>query len=153
MSKIVPCLWFDGQAEEATHYYVSVFERAEILSIDRVGDDQRVLTTSFVLDGQEFMAINGGPQFHFTEATSFLVRCKSQAEIDRLWDTLLADGGHVLDCGWLKDKYGLPWQIVPAIMLEMLGDADRERAGRVMQAMLQMVKMDIPTLERAWAGD
>ncbi len=151
--KIVPCLWFDGQAEEATRFYVSVFENSEILGINRIGEEGQVLTTSFRLRGQEFMALNGGPEFRFTEATSFFVNCESQEEVDRLWNTLTADGGEESQCGWLKDKYGLSWQIIPTALMEMIGDPDRERANRVMQAMLQMQKIDVPTLERAYAGD
>lgn len=150
--KIVPCLWFDGQAEEATRYYVSVFEDAEILDINRIGDEGQVLTTSFRIAGQEYMALNGGPEFHFTEATSFFVRCADQAEVDYYWNTLTADGGEESQCGWLKDKYGLSWQIIPNALVEMVSDSDRERADRVMQALLQMVKIDIPTLERAYEG-
>lgn len=150
--KIVPCLWFDGQAEEATRYYVSLFENSEILSINRVGEEGNVLTTSFRLDGQEFMALNGGPEFRFTEATSFFVNCESQEEVDRLWASLTADGGEESQCGWLKDKYGLSWQIIPSALMELMGDPDRERANRVMQAMLQMTKIDVPTLVRAYEG-
>lgn len=150
--KIVPCLWFDGQAEEATRYYVSLFENSEILSINRVGEEGNVLTTSFQLDGQEFMALNGGPEFRFTEATSFFVNCESQEEVDRLWASLTADGGEESQCGWLKDKYGLSWQIIPSALMELMGDPDRERANRVMQAMLQMTKIDVPTLVRAYEG-
>lgn len=151
--KIVPCLWFDGQAEEATRFYVSVFEDSEILGVQRIGDEGTVLTTSFRLSGQEFMALDGGPEFRFTEATSMFVKCESQAEVDRLWDTLTANGGEESQCGWLKDKYGLSWQIIPNALMEMMLDPDRERANRVLQAMLQMQKIDVPTLERAYAGD
>lgn len=150
--KIVPCLWFDGQAEEAARYYVSVFKDGEILDVLRTGDEGQVLTANFRIAGQEYMALNGGPEFSFSEATSFFVRCADQAEVDYFWNTLTADGGEESQCGWLKDKYGLSWQIVPNALVEMMSDPDRERANRVMQALLQMVKIDIPTLERAYAG-
>ncbi|HMM43402.1 MAG TPA: VOC family protein [Thermomicrobiales bacterium] len=150
--KIVPCLWFDGQAEEATRYYVSVFEDAEILDIHRIGDEGQVLTTSFRIAGQEYMALNGGPEFRFSEATSFFVRCADQEEVDYFWNTLTADGGEESQCGWLKDKFGLSWQIIPNALVELVSDPDRERANRVMQALLQMTKIDIPTLERAYEG-
>lgn len=150
--KIVPCLWFDGQAEEATRYYVSVFEDAEILDIHRIGDEGQVLTTSFRIAGQEYMALNGGPEFRFSEATSFFVRCADQEEVDYFWNTLTADGGEESQCGWLKDKFGLSWQIIPNALVELVSDPDRERANRVMQALLQMTKIDVPTLERAYEG-
>ena len=150
--KIVPCLWFDGQAEEATRYYVSVFEDAEILDIHRIGDEGQVLTTSFRIAGQEYMALNGGPEFRFSEATSFFVRCADQEEVDYFWNTLTADGGEESQCGWLKDKFGLSWQIIPNALVELVSDPDRERANRVMQALLQMTKIDAPTLERAYEG-
>jgi predicted 3-demethylubiquinone-9 3-methyltransferase (glyoxalase superfamily) len=152
--KITPFLWFDDNAEEATHFYVSIFKNSEVLSINRMGDagpggQGTVLTTSFRLDGQEFVALNGGPMFKFTEAVSFVIDCKSQEEVDDLWEKLSA-GGETSQCGWLKDKFGLSWQVIPSVLSEMLGDQDAERANRVMQAMLQMTKIDIPKLQEAY---
>ncbi len=152
--KVTPFLWFDDNAEEATNFYVSVFKNSEVLSIDRYGDAGpgaagTVMITSFRLDGQEFMALNGGPHFKFTEAVSFLIDCGSQDEVDELWEKL-ADGGETSQCGWLKDKFGLSWQVVPSVLGEMLQDEDRERANRVMQAMLQMTKIDIAKLQHAY---
>jgi predicted 3-demethylubiquinone-9 3-methyltransferase (glyoxalase superfamily) len=151
MQKIVPFLWFDSQAEEAMNYYASVFPDSEVVSVMR-GPDGKVLTGTVRLAGQEFMALNGGPQFKFTEAVSLFVRCETQAEVDRLWATLTADGGEESQCGWLKDKYGLSWQIIPNRLGELLGDPDPERAGRAMQAMLGMRKIDVAGLEKAAAG-
>jgi predicted 3-demethylubiquinone-9 3-methyltransferase (glyoxalase superfamily) len=152
--KITPFLWFDNQAEEAMNFYVSVFEDAEVLDVSRYGEagpgpEGSVMVATFRLAGQEFMALNGGPQFTFTEAVSFLIDCKSQEEVDYYWDKL-AEGGEPGPCGWLKDKFGLSWQVVPSVLGEMLGDEDRERANRVMQAMLQMTKIDIAKLEQAY---
>lgn len=154
--KITPFLWFDGQAEEAMQFYVSIFKNSKIGSVNRYGDggpgvSGTVMSATFQLDGQEFMALNGGPQFPFTEAISFYVSCQTQSEVDELWDKLCA-GGTPSQCGWLKDKYGLSWQIIPVALGQMLSDTDPEKAGRVMQAMLQMQKIDIQTLERAYAG-
>jgi predicted 3-demethylubiquinone-9 3-methyltransferase (glyoxalase superfamily) len=151
MQKIVPFLWFDCQAEEAMNYYASVIPDSEVVSVMR-GPDGKVLTGTVRLAGQEFMALNGGPQFRFTEAISLFVRCETQAEVDRLWATLTADGGEESQCGWLKDKYGLSWQIIPNRLGELLGDPDPERAGRAMQAMLGMRKIDVAGLEKAAAG-
>jgi predicted 3-demethylubiquinone-9 3-methyltransferase (glyoxalase superfamily) len=151
MQKIVPFLWFDSQAEEAMNYYASVIPDSEVVSVTR-GPDGKVLTGTVRLAGQEFMALNGGPQFEFTEAISLFVRCETQAEVDRLWATLTADGGEESQCGWLKDKYGLSWQIIPNRLGELLGDPDPERAGRAMQAMLGMRKLDVAGLEKAAAG-
>jgi predicted 3-demethylubiquinone-9 3-methyltransferase (glyoxalase superfamily) len=153
--KIRPFLWFDDQAEEATKYYVSIFRNSEMLSINRYGEagpggEGTVMTTTFRLDGQEFMALNGGPHFHFTEAISFFIDCDSQEEVDELWEKL-STGGETSQCGWLKDKYGLSWQVIPRVLGEMLQDPDRERANRVMQAMLQMTKIDIAKLKEAYA--
>jgi predicted 3-demethylubiquinone-9 3-methyltransferase (glyoxalase superfamily) len=153
--KITPFLWFDDQAEEATKYYVSIFKNSEILSINRYGEagpgsEGTVMTTTFRLDGQEFMALNGGPHFRFTEAISFFIDCDSQEEVDELWEKLSA-GGETSQCGWLKDKYGLSWQVIPRVLGEMLQDPDRERANRVMQAMLEMTKIDIAKLKEAYA--
>ena len=156
MQKITPFLWFDDNAEEAMEFYVSIFESAKVLNVARYGDagpgpKGKVMTARFRLEGQEFVALNGGPHFKFTEAISFVVDCKNQQEVDRLW-TKLTDGGTPSQCGWLKDKFGLSWQIVPSALPRMLGDKDPEKAGRVMKAMLQMSKIDIAALERAYAG-
>jgi predicted 3-demethylubiquinone-9 3-methyltransferase (glyoxalase superfamily) len=150
MQKVVPFLWFDDQAEEAMNYYVSVFPDSRILNVSR--HDGKVVTGSFQLAGQEFMALNGGPQFKFTEAISLFVKCKDQTEVDALWAKLTADGGEESQCGWLKDKYGLSWQIIPDALGELLGDKDPARAGRAMQAMLQMRKIDVAGLQRAADG-
>ena len=152
--KITPFLWFDANAEEATNFYVSIFKNSEVLSINRIGDagpaaEGTVLTTSFRLDGQEFMTLNGGPHFKFTEAISFFIDCDSQDEIDELWEKL-SEGGETSQCGWLKDKFGLSWQVIPSVLGEMLHDEDREKADRVMQAMLQMTKIDIAKLKHAY---
>jgi len=152
--KIKPCLWFDTNAEEATNFYVSVFKNSEVQSMSRYGEggpmpEGTVLVTNFSLDGQEFMALNGGPHFKFTEATSFIIDCTSQDEVDYYWDRL-SEGGEPSQCGWLKDKFGLSWQVVPRILGELLQDKDPEKAGRVMQAMLQMTKIDIAKLKEAY---
>lgn len=157
MQKIVPFLWFDDQAEEAMQYYVSIFPDSKVLSVQRYeaeapGRSGRVVTASFQLAGQEFMALNGGPQFKFTEAISLFVNCETQEEVDRLWDRL-TDGGEESRCGWLKDRYGVSWQIIPTVLGELLQDPDPERAGRTMQAMLQMRKIDIAALQAAHAGE
>jgi predicted 3-demethylubiquinone-9 3-methyltransferase (glyoxalase superfamily) len=153
--KITPCLWFDNQAEEATNYYVSLFKDSEVLSVSRYGEGGpgepgTVLVTTFRIAGLEFMALNGGPEFRFTEATSLYIDCDSQEEVDFYWNTFIEDGGEPSQCGWLKDKYGLSWQVIPSILTELLGDADRERANRVMQAMLQMTKIDVAELQAAY---
>jgi predicted 3-demethylubiquinone-9 3-methyltransferase (glyoxalase superfamily) len=156
-NQITPCLWFDDRIEEAVNFYISVFG-GEIRAISRYGEavpqmKGKVLTIVFRLKDQEFMALNGGPQFKFTEAVSFMVRCEGQAEVDRYWNTLTADGGEESQCGWLKDKYGLSWQIVPSVMPRLIGDAaNPEKATRAMQAMMQMKKLDIAALEKAYAG-
>lgn len=154
MYDITPCLWFDRQGEEAAGYYVSIFENSEILEISRYGEGAPLpagtaLVVTFSIDGRKFMALNGGPAFTFNEAVSFYVNAETQAEIDRLWSALTRDGGEPGQCGWLKDKYGVSWQIVPPILTELLSDPDREKAGRVMQAMLGMGKLDIAELEAA----
>ena len=154
MPKITPFLWFDGQAEEAAQFYTSIFENSKIESVTRYGDvgpgpKGTVMTVAFQLDGQEFVALNGGPQFPFTEAVSFVVNCATQKEIDYFWDKLSA-GGQQIECGWLKDKYGLSWQIVPAELSKMLQDPDPDTTNRVMQAVLQMKKPDIQRLEQAY---
>ena len=154
MQKITPFLWFDDKAEEAMNFYVSVFENSKVVSINRYGEAGpgpagSVMTASFVLYGQEFVALNGGPHFKFSPAISFVVNCTTQEEVDELWAKLSA-GGKEVQCGWLEDKYGLSWQIVPTVLIEMLNDADPVKANRVMQAMLQMVKIDIAGLRRAY---
>ena len=149
MHKISPFLWFDSQAEEAMNFYVSIFKNSKVLNVAR-GPDGKAFTVSFQLEDQEFMALNAGPQFKFTEAISFFVNCQTQAEVDELWSKLTANGGEESRCGWLKDKYGLSWQIVPTALGEMLADPDPEKAGRVMQAMLQMSKIEIDGLQRAY---
>ena len=154
MQKITPFLWFDGKAEEAMNFYSSIFKNSKIGRITRYGDagpgpKGAVMSGTFQLDGQEFMALNGGPQFKFTEAISFFVNCETQEEVDELWEKL-SDGGQKSRCGWLKDKYGLSWQIIPSALGEMLGDKDPEKSRWVMKAMLQMDKIDIKGLEQAY---
>lgn len=154
MRKITPCLWFDNQAEEAMNFYVSLFKNSRILSLTRYGEggpgpQGTIMTASFQLDGQELMALNGGPYFKFTEAISLFVNCETQAEVDELWDKL-SEGGEKEQCGWLKDRYGLSWQIVPTALGEMLGDPDPRKSQNVMQAMLKMTKIDIDTLRHAY---
>jgi predicted 3-demethylubiquinone-9 3-methyltransferase (glyoxalase superfamily) len=149
MKKITPFLWFDHQAVEAMDLYVSIFKNSKVLE-KRPGPDGSVMSVRFELDGQEIAAFNAGPQFKFTEAISFFVNCETQEEVDELWTKLTADGGEESMCGWLKDKYGLSWQIVPRALGELLADEDAEKAGRVMQAMLGMQKIDIAGLQRAY---
>ena len=154
MQKITPFLWFDDKAEEATNFYVSIFKNAKVGSINRWGEGGpgpkgTVMSTTFQLDGQEFMALNGGPHFTFSPAISFFVNCQTQEEVDELWERLSA-GGEKLHCGWLKDKYGVSWQIIPTALGEMLQDKDPEKSKRVMQAMLKMNKIDIGTLMQAY---
>jgi predicted 3-demethylubiquinone-9 3-methyltransferase (glyoxalase superfamily)/uncharacterized protein YndB with AHSA1/START domain len=151
MQKITPFLWFDTQAEEAANFYVSIFKNSKITKSMR-GPDGKMLTVGFELDGQHFTALNGGPHFKFTEAISFVVDCKSQAEVDELWEKLIADGGSPSQCGWLKDKYGVSWQITPTVLIELVTDPDKEKAGRVFQAMMQMGKIDIAKLLAAAKG-
>jgi len=153
MQKITPFLWFDGNAEEAMNFYVSIFKDSKVLGITRYGEGGpgpkgTVLTAGFQLNGQTFTALNGGPKFKFTEAISFVVHCKSQEEVDYYWDKLSA-GGQQQQCGWLKDQFGLSWQIVPDILIELMQDKDPKKSERVMQAMLKMTKMDIEKLEEA----
>ncbi len=157
MSKISPCLWFDGEAEEAANFYVSLLPDSRIEKVQRNPVDTRsgkagtVLVVDFTLAGQRFMALNGGTRFEYTHAVSFKIDCADQAEVDRLWDTL-SDGGQVEQCGWLKDRYGVSWQIVPAALVQYLGGPDRAGAQRAMEAMLGMVKLDIAGLKRAYEG-
>lgn len=152
--KITPFLWFDSEAEEAASLYTSVFKNSRIVNIARYGKGSpgpagKVMTVTFELDGQEFIALNGGPEFKFSEAISFLVHCETQAEVDYLWEKLSADGEEG-QCGWLKDKFGVSWQIVPNILGEMLSDEDAEKAKRVTMAMLQMKRLDIAILRQAY---
>jgi predicted 3-demethylubiquinone-9 3-methyltransferase (glyoxalase superfamily) len=155
MQKITPCLWFDTDGEEAATFYTSVFKHSRILSISLYGEAGprpagSVMTVSFELDGQSFVALNGGPDFTFNEAISFQVSCESQEEVDHFWDRL-SEGGQEGPCGWLKDRYGVSWQVVPAALGELLGDPDPEKAQRAMKAMLQMSKIDIEALRQAAA--
>jgi len=150
MPSITPFLWFDTQAEEAMNFYASVFKRSKVLSVNRA--QGKVMSVEFELEGQKFMALNAGPMYKFTEAVSFFVACETQAEIDDLWDRLTAEGGSPSRCGWLKDKFGLSWQIIPTALGRLLNDKDPGRAGRVMNAMLQMNKLDIGQLQRAYDG-
>lgn len=149
MQKITPFLWFDGNAEEAVTHYVSIFKNSRVVNVSRQGE--RVLSLTFELEGQQFMALNGGPQFKFTEALSLFVSCETQAEVDELW-ARLGSGGQAGRCGWLKDKFGLSWQVIPTALGQMLQDQDPARAGRVVQAMLQMDKIDVAGLRRAYDG-
>jgi predicted 3-demethylubiquinone-9 3-methyltransferase (glyoxalase superfamily) len=154
MQKISPFLWFNDQAEEAMNFYVSIFKNSKIVSLSRYGDagpgpKGQVMVGVFELEGQRFMALNGGPQFHFTEAISLYVDCETQAEVDELWAKLTA-GGQESRCGWLKDKFGLSWQIIPKALGQMMADKDPEKAKRVMIAMLKMSKIDIAALKRAY---
>ncbi|OLC25078.1 MAG: hypothetical protein AUH37_02835 [Candidatus Nitrososphaera sp. 13_1_40CM_48_12] len=157
MQKISPFLWFDDQAEEAVNFYTSIFKNSKILNVTRYGEvgpgpKDSVMTVAFQLEGQEFMALNGGPHFKFTEAISFVVKCKTQEEVDDLWEKLSEGGGEKIQCGWLKDKYGVSWQIVPTILGEMISDPNRAKSQRVMEAMLKMKKIEIEGLKRAYAG-
>jgi predicted 3-demethylubiquinone-9 3-methyltransferase (glyoxalase superfamily) len=157
MQKITPFLWFDRQAEEAARFYVSIFNNSRILKTVRYGEagpgpTGAVMTVAFELNGVPFTALNGGPLFHFSEAISFVVNCQSQAEVDSLWEKLSA-GGQPGRCGWLKDKYGLSWQVVPTVLPVLLSDPDAAKAQRTMRAMLKMDKLDIAVLEKAHSGD
>ena len=154
MQKIIPFLWFDGKAEEATNFYVSIFKNSKVVNVRRYGEagpgqKGTVMTTIFQIEGQEFYALNGGPHFTFSPAISFFVNCETQQEVDELWDKLSA-GGETQRCGWLKDKFGLSWQIIPSILGKLLHDKDPEKSRRVMEAMLQMHKIDIDALKRAY---
>jgi predicted 3-demethylubiquinone-9 3-methyltransferase (glyoxalase superfamily) len=152
---IAPCLWFNNNAEEAANYYVSVFKDSKVLHVDRYNDvgpdpDAPVVFIEFQINGQPFQAINGGPIFTFSEAISFAIECETQDEVDYYWNTLIQDGGEPSQCGWLKDKFGVSWQIVPAMLNRLLRDADRVRAGQAMRQMLQMSKLDIAELQAAF---
>ena len=157
MQKITPFLWFDGEAEDAANLYTSIFENSQILSVMRFGEtgpgpEGAVMSVTFELEGQEFIALNGGPQFKFTEAISFMVKCETQEEIDNYWEKL-SEGGEKQGPGWLKDKYGLSWQIVPSILDGLLNDPDPNKSQRVMQAMMQMNKLDIEKLKQSYKGE
>lgn len=157
MQKIVPCLWFDNEAEEAMNFYTSVFKNSKKGKIEYYGEVGRrpagtVLTASFELNGMEFLALNGGPHFKFTEAVSFQIPCDSQEEVDYYWDKLIEGGGQPSQCGWLKDKFGLSWQVFPTILPKLLGDPDKAKANRAMQAMMQMGKIDTAKIEQAAKG-
>jgi len=161
MQKITPFLWFDNQAEEAVKFYTSIFKDSKIGKITRYGEagekvagrpSGSVMTIDFEVEGQKFTALNGGPQFKFTESISFVVNCGTQEEVDYFWDKLTADGGQESQCGWLKDKFGLSWQVVPTVLIDMLHDKDSRKSEHVMQAMLQMQKIDIKKLKAAYAG-
>jgi predicted 3-demethylubiquinone-9 3-methyltransferase (glyoxalase superfamily) len=154
MQKISPFLWFDNQAEEAMNFYVSIFKNSKVGNVTRYGDagpgpKGSVMTASFELEGQQFTALNGGPHFKFTEAISFVVDCETQEEVDEFWDRPSA-GGQTQQCGWLKDKFGLSWQIVPSALIELMSDPDPEKARRVTEAMLQMTKIEIAKLQQAY---
>jgi predicted 3-demethylubiquinone-9 3-methyltransferase (glyoxalase superfamily) len=162
MQKITPFLWFDNQAEEAVKFYASIFKNSKVGKILRYGEEAAkvsqsgrpvgsVLTIEFEIEGQKFTALNGGPAFKFNESISFVVNCDTRKEVDYFWEKLTADGGQESQCGWLKDKFGVSWQVVPTVLIEMLGDKDGEKSERVMKAMLQMQKIDIKTLKEAYA--
>lgn len=155
MQKITPCLWFDNNIEEAVKYYTSVFKNSKVISTTYYGEGMHlpkgtVLTIMFELNGQEFMALNGGPAFKFTEAVSFMINCDTQQEIDEYWEKLTSDGGQELECSWVKDKFGMSWQIVPASLGKMMKDS--QKFDRVIHAVMKMKKLDIKTLEQAYAG-
>jgi predicted 3-demethylubiquinone-9 3-methyltransferase (glyoxalase superfamily) len=158
MSKISPCLWFNGEAEEAAKFYVSLLPDSRIEKVQknivdgRAGKAGEVLFVEFTLAGQHYLALNGGMRFEYTHAISFKIDCADQAEVDRLWDGLSSNGGSVEQCGWLKDRFGVSWQIVPAVLPELLGGPDRAGALRALEAMMQMVKLDIAALRRAYEG-
>jgi predicted 3-demethylubiquinone-9 3-methyltransferase (glyoxalase superfamily) len=154
--KITPCLWFNDNAEEAVKFYTSVFKKSKKGKVSHYGENApmpkgTVLTVVFQIEGQEFLALNGGPYFNFTEAISFVINCKTQKELDYYWEKL-SKGGAKVQCGWLKDKFGVSWQVVPTVINEMITDKDSEKSSRVMQAILKMKKIDIKTLEQAYKG-
>jgi predicted 3-demethylubiquinone-9 3-methyltransferase (glyoxalase superfamily) len=164
MQKISPFLWFDHEAEEAAKFYASIFKNSKIGRILRYGEEAAkisstgqpagsVLTVEFEIEGQKFVALNGGPRFKFNESISFAVNCETQEEVDYFWEKLTADGGEESQCGWLKDKFGLSWQVVPTVLIDMLQDKDSEKAERVMKVMLQMQKIDIEKLKAAYRGN
>lgn len=156
MQKITPFLWFDGQAEEAMNHYVSIFRNSKVGTVTRCGDagpgpKGSVLVASFELDGCRFSALNGGPLFQFTEAVSFVVDCEDQAEVDEMWERL-SEGGETGRCGWLKDRFGVSWQVIPRILIELINDPDADKARRVTEAMMRMTRIDIAALRRAAEG-
>jgi predicted 3-demethylubiquinone-9 3-methyltransferase (glyoxalase superfamily) len=156
MQRISPCLWFDGQAENAAKFYTSIFKHSKMGTVTLYGEvgpgpKGTVMTVTFELDGQEFMALNGGPEFTFNEAVSFIVHCETQEEIDEYWEKL-STGGQTVQCGWLKDQFGVSWQIVPTVLGELMKTADPEKTNRVMKAVLGMVKLDIKRLQQAYSG-
>jgi predicted 3-demethylubiquinone-9 3-methyltransferase (glyoxalase superfamily) len=151
MPTITPFLWYDTQAEEAMNLYASIFKRSKVIAVNRARG--KVMSVQFELEGQRFTALNGGPLFKFNESTSFFVGCDTQAEVDEFWDKLIADGGEPSQCGWLKDKFGLSWQIVPNVLLRLLNDPDPAKSTRVMNAMLEMRKLDIKGLQQAYDGE
>ena len=162
IQKITPFLWFDQQAEEAANFYTGIFPNSRIVRVSRypaVGEETHggkagsVMTVDFELEGQAFVALNAGPIFTFTEAVSFMIHCETQAEVNHYWERLTAGGGKESDCGWLKDKYGLSWQVTPTALMEAISDPDRAKAGRAMEAMMTMQKIDIATIQRAHAGE
>jgi len=158
MQKITPCLWYDRDAEEAANFYVSLLPDSRVDNVVRSPADNPsmkkggVLVVEFTLAGQQYTGLNGGPNFPFTQAVSFMIRCEDQAEVDRLWDAILGNGGTPSACGWIQDRWGLHWQITPQELLDMMASDDRAAAERTMQAMLEMVKLDLPTLRAAFAG-
>ena len=157
MQKITPFLWFDGNAEEAANFYTSIFKNSKILNIARYGEagpgpKGYAMTVTFELEGQQFTALNGGPHYTFSPAISFFVNCETQAEVDELWEKLTA-GGKAVQCGWLQDKFGVSWQIIPKALMELMGDKDPVKSQRVFKAMLQMTKIDIEGLKRAYRGE
>ena len=156
MQKITPCLWFDRNAEEAVAFYTSIFKNSKVLNVARYGDagpgpKGAAMTAEFELNGQQFLALNGGPRFKFTEAISFVINCETQEEVDYYWDRL-SEGGEKSRCGWVKDQFGLWWQVVPTILGKLMADKDPQKSKRVMDAMLQMDKLDIEPLQRAYQG-
>jgi predicted 3-demethylubiquinone-9 3-methyltransferase (glyoxalase superfamily) len=158
MSKITPCLWFDGQAEEAAAFYTATFPNSRIERVNRApgetpsGPKGSVLTVDFTLAGEPFIALNGGPDFKFNEAISFSIDCEDQAEVDRYWEALIANGGEPSVCGWLKDRFGVSWQVVPKVLPEYMNGPDREAAARALEAMLKMTKLDVEKLREAYEG-
>jgi predicted 3-demethylubiquinone-9 3-methyltransferase (glyoxalase superfamily) len=153
MTSIKPCLWFDDRIDDAIEFYTKTFKNAKVTNVTRSAPDKPAFTAEFELEGQKFMALNGGPQFKFNESVSFFVTCANQAEVDYFWNTMTADGGEEGKCGWLKDKFGLSWQIVPKQLFETLGGSDPAGAQRAMQAMMQMRKFVVADLQRAYAGE
>lgn len=157
MQKITPCLWFDGNGEDVLNFYTGIFPNSRV--VDRLnwpangpGPGGGLLTATFQLDGQEFMVLNGGPEYKFTPALSLLVNCETQAEVDHYWDKLLEGGGQPVKCGWLTDRFGVSWQVAPTAMIRMFQDKDPEKAGRAMRAMMEMVKLDLAAVQRAYDG-